>query len=192
MSVSGGRNDTVMDNRFVDNDAWGVIFVPYLDSGKPCSGGTYGGTFGATSCLWDDYGDALVGNTFSHDGSYGHPTNGDFAQVNVQSDPATNCYSANHDAGGAAIQPASAAALEAAHPTCDGSPQAAGSSDSRFLGEALCDSQIEIVPGTPASCPSGAYPRVTKIVMHKLPTKQLKSMPNPCAGVPSNPWCKKS
>jgi len=26
--------------------------------------------------------------------------------------------------------------------------------------------------------------------MHPLPTKQLKSMPNPCAGVPKNPWCK--
>ena len=25
--------------------------------------------------------------------------------------------------------------------------------------------------------------------MHALPTKQLKSMPKPCAGVPKNPWC---
>ena len=34
MSVSGGRNDTIMDNRFVNNDAWGVILVPYPDSGR--------------------------------------------------------------------------------------------------------------------------------------------------------------
>ena len=29
MSISGGRNDTVMNNRFVNNDAWGVILVPF-------------------------------------------------------------------------------------------------------------------------------------------------------------------
>ena len=74
MSISGGRNDTVMDNRFANNNAWGVILVPGLDSGKPCFGGTFGGVLGPRSCLWDDYGDALVGNTFSHNGSYGHPS----------------------------------------------------------------------------------------------------------------------
>ena len=34
MSVSGGRNDTIMHNRFVNNNAWGVIFVAYPDSGQ--------------------------------------------------------------------------------------------------------------------------------------------------------------
>ncbi|HUJ33658.1 MAG TPA: hypothetical protein VLW51_00505 [Solirubrobacteraceae bacterium] len=32
------------------------------------------------------------------------------------------------------------------------------------------------------------YPRRKKVVMHRLP-KHLATMPNPCAGVPSNPWC---
>jgi hypothetical protein len=188
MSVSGGRNDTIMDNRFANNDAWGMILVPYLDSGKPCDGGTYAGPLGSTSCLWDDFGDALLGNTFSHNGSYGHPTNGDFGQVNLESDSATNCYRGNQEPGARPAQPATAASMQTMHPTCDGKPQAAGSSDSRFLGEVLCDSQVQLVPGTPASCPSGPYPRVTRIVMHPLP-KHLKTMPNPCAGVPSNPWC---
>ncbi|MGI8715302.1 MAG: hypothetical protein ACR2NR_19395 [Solirubrobacteraceae bacterium] len=190
MSLSGGRNDTVMENRFADNNAWGLIFVPYLDSGKPCGGGTLGGALGANSCLWDDYGDALVGNTFSHNGSFGHPSNGDFAQVNLQGDPATNCYSANHEAGGGPMQPASAANLQTLHPVCDGTPATAGSSDSNFLGEVLCDSQIQVTPGTPASCPNGQYPRASKIVMHPLP-KRLKTMPNVCSGVPANPWCGK-
>jgi hypothetical protein len=190
MSISGGRNDTVMDNRFTHNDAWGVILVPFLDSGKPCDGGVFGGQFGPQSCLWDDYGDALVGNTFTHNGSYGHPTNGDFAQVNLLTDPGSNCYSANHGAGGGAVQPASAAAMQTGMPRCATTSTPPGSSDSHFLGEVLCDSQVQVVPGTPASCPSGAYPRVSKIVMHPLP-KSLKSMPNPCAGVPSNPWCSK-
>jgi hypothetical protein len=188
MSVAGGRNDTIMDNRFVNNNAWGIALLPYLDAGKPCYGGTYGGAFGATSCLWDDYGDALLGNTFSHNGSYGHPTNGDFAQVNLQPDPAANCYSGNQQPGGRPVQPASAGGVQTHHSTCNGTPQASGSSDPRFLGEALCDSQVELVPGTPPSCPSGPYPRATHIVMHPLP-RHLKTMPNPCAGVPSNPWC---
>ena len=111
MSISGGRNDTVMDNRFADNNAWGIILVPGLDSGKPCFGGTYGGVLGATSCLWDDYGNALVGNTFVHNGSYGHPSNGDFAEVNFQTDPGSNCYSGNHEAGGVSFRLAGVATL---------------------------------------------------------------------------------
>jgi hypothetical protein len=189
MSVSGGRNDTVMDNTFANNNAWGVILVPFLDSGKPCDGGVFGGALGPQSCLWDDYGDALVGNTFSHNGSYGHPTNGDFAEVNFLTDPGSNCYSANQEAGGGAVQPASAAAMQTAMPTCATTTTQPGSSDGHFLGEVLCDSQVQISPGTPATCPSGGYPRVSHIVMRPLP-KSLKSMPNPCAGVPSNPWCK--
>ena len=29
MTVSGARNDTVMDNTFADNNAWGTLFVPF-------------------------------------------------------------------------------------------------------------------------------------------------------------------
>jgi len=58
-----------------------------------------------------------------------------------------------------------------------------------FFEEGLCDTQVKIsVPGL-KNCPTGPYPRVTRIVMHPLPTKQLKTMPNPCADVPANPWC---
>ena len=68
-------------------------------------------------------------------------------------------------------------------------PAAAGASNSSFLAEVLCDSQVQLSPGHPSPCPTGSYPRVTHIVMHRLPTKRLKTMRNPCAGVPSNPWC---
>ncbi|MGO9959850.1 MAG: hypothetical protein ACLP50_28390 [Solirubrobacteraceae bacterium] len=188
ISIAGSRDDTIIDNRFIDNDAWGMIMVPYLDSGPPCTGGTLPSLFGANSCLFDEWGDAVIDNTFSGDGSYGHPTNGDFAEVNLEGGHATDCFSGNHEVGGAPVQPASAAAMQTSEPTCNGTPIAAGSSDSRFLGEVLCDSQVEIAPGTPASCPSGSYPRATKIVMHQLP-KNLPTMPDPCQGVPANPWC---
>ncbi|MGA2013349.1 MAG: hypothetical protein ABSH51_22815, partial [Solirubrobacteraceae bacterium] len=188
MTVSGGRDDTIMDNRFVNNDAWGVALVPYLDSGKPCTGGTLPSLFGPTSCLFDEWGDAVIDNTFINDGSYGHPSNGDFAEVNLEGGHATDCFSGNHGASGAAIEPAAAAALQTLHPTCDGSPLASGTSDSNFLAEVLCDSQVELSPGTRSPCPSGAYPRVSKIVMRPLP-RNLPSMPNPCQGVPADPWC---
>jgi hypothetical protein len=188
MSVTGGRNDTVIDNRFVNNDAWGVIFSPYLDSGPPCTGGTFGGTFGPTSCLFDDYGNALLNNTFSHNGSYGHPTNGDFAELTFEDGHPTNCFRGNTEPSGASVQPASSSALQQTHRTCNGQPVPASSSDPRFLGELLCDSQVQIVAGQPASCPTGQYPRRQRVLMHPLP-KNLKTMPNPCAGVPANPWC---
>ncbi|MEA2213396.1 MAG: hypothetical protein QOF83_3344 [Solirubrobacteraceae bacterium] len=189
MSAAGSRNDTIMNNTFANNNAWGIIFVPYLDSGKPCDGGTFGGTFGPTSCVWDDYGNALVGNLFTNNGNYGHPSNGDLGQVNLETHP-TNCYSGNHESGGAPIRPAGAAALQAEHPACNGTPQPAGtSSDPNFLSQVLCDTQIELSPGV-SSCPPGTtYPRVSHIVMH--PLRKQRTMPNPCAGVPRNPWCGK-
>jgi hypothetical protein len=191
MSVSGGRDDTIMDNRFVDDDAWGVIFVPYPDSGPPCTGGTLNyPLLGSGSCLFDEWGDALIDNRFQNDGSYGNPTNGDFAQLNFENGHPTDCYSGNTQVGGGPIQPASAAATQTSHPSCTGAPVAAGSSDSSFLAQVLCDSQEDIVPGV-SSCPAGTtYPRVTKIVMHPLP-KNLQTMPNPCHGVPANAWCRR-
>ncbi len=185
MSVSGGRNDTIMDNRFERNDAWGVIFVPYLDSGKPCTGGTYGGAFGPTSCLFDEYGDALLGNRFAHNGSFGNPTNGDFAQLNFEPHP-TDCFRGNTEEGGGGVK-SSPANLEQTHPTCDGKTVAANM-NGQFLLEVLCDSQVH-VPGITSPCSAtDHYPRRQRIVMHPLP-KGLPTMPSPCSGVPANPWC---
>ena len=66
MSVSGGRNDTVMNNRFVNNNAWGMILVAYPDSGPPCTGGTKDSPIlGKGSCLYDEWGDHVINNTFS-------------------------------------------------------------------------------------------------------------------------------
>ena len=35
MTLSGARNDTVMDNTFSNNGAWGFLMVPFPDSGTP-------------------------------------------------------------------------------------------------------------------------------------------------------------
>jgi hypothetical protein len=186
MSVSGGRFDTVMDNRFANNKAWGLIAIPYLDSGPPCTGGTKN-AFGPGSCLFDDWGDAVIGNTFSRNGGYGHPTNGDIAWLNFESGHATPCFRGNTEAGGGAAT-TSPSGIQTTYPLCNGSA-IKNNGNSKFLGELLCDAQVSLNPPNPPTCPTGPYPRPHgNPVMHPLP-KHLWSMPNPCSDVPRNPWC---
>jgi hypothetical protein len=184
MSLSGARNDTIMNNRFVHNNAWGVVLVPYSDTGKPCTGGTLNSPIlGNGSCLYDEWGDALLHNSFTANGGYGNPTNGDFEQLNFETHP-NDCYSANTNTAGSLT--ADAAQRQQASPICTSTPVAANP-NIPFLNEVLCDSGVKV---SGFGCqPGDHYPRATRIVMHKLP-RHLATMPNPCAGVPANPWCR--
>ncbi|HUC37785.1 MAG TPA: hypothetical protein VMR97_11765 [Acidimicrobiales bacterium] len=194
MSLSGGRNDTIMDNVFENNDAWGTILVPYPDSGPPCSGGTQL----QAACIFDESGVAVIGNVYAGNGSYGNPTNGDIGAVNLEPGP-TDCFSGNTEPGGKSAT-TSPPDLELLYPKCTGAtvpPDA----NALFADEVACDSDsISIGPVAGGTvCPPGAnYPRQTKVVMHPLPgasgleapsSSTLPSMPNPCKGVPVNPWC---
>jgi hypothetical protein len=184
MSVSGGRDDTIMDNRFDNNDAWGVIMVAYPDQGPPCTGGTPNfPILGPGSCLYDDWGNALLDNVFDHNGSYGNPSNGDFAQLNLESGHPTDCYRGNTEAGGGAPT-SSPSGLQQMHPNCDGSAAPANFAEP-FTNEVYCDSQLE----TSLCLPTDHYPRRTTVIMHRLPKQ--KTMSNPCKGVPANPWCRR-
>jgi hypothetical protein len=190
MSIAGGRNDTVMDNTFSDNNAWGTIFVIYPDSGPPCTGGITPQTSSA-ACVYDDGGNALIDNAYSHNGSFGNPSNGDYADLTLGTQ-GSNCFSGNTDNGGPATT--SPTGLEAAKPCQGAVPPAPGPDpDPVFAGEVACDSTISL-EGLPPdfACPPGSnYPRQdpSKIVMQPLPTNQLPSMPDPCSGVPTNAWC---
>ena len=203
MSLSGARNDTVTGNTFSNNNAWGTILVPFPDSGPPCSGGTQLGV----ACVFDEWGDALVGNTYSHNGAWGNPTNGDIGAVNLEPGP-TDCFSGNKDTSGSLTT--SPPLLQLLYPACTGMtvpPDA----NALFADEAACDSgsiTIGPVPGS-ALCPPGAnYPARTTVVLHALPGAQdgtyagqpvpaienpssssLPTDPDPCRGVPANPWC---
>ena len=183
MSISGGRNDTVMHNRFVNNGSWGVAIFAFPDSGPPCTGGTPNSPLlGPGSCLYDDWGNQLRDNTFTNNGGFGNPTNGDFEQLNLESNP-NNCYSGNTNTAGH-LTP-DAAALQQSNPTCNPSVVPANINGA-FLNELVCNTQANVPPF--GCTPSDHYPRRTQVVMHPLP-KDLKTMANPCAGVPANPWC---
>jgi hypothetical protein len=185
LSLSGARNDTVMDNRFVHNGAWGTILVPFPDSGPPCIGGTDLGAI----CLFDEWGDALIGNSYSSNGFFGNPTNGDFALSNTEPGP-TDCFRGNTDTGGPLTSTPSTA--ESSYPSCDGHtvpPSVLGPQTALFTEEVACDSTLYLPLAGKAPClPTDSYPRRTQAVMHPLP-RGLPTMPKPCAGVPANPWC---
>ncbi len=188
MSISGGRNDTVMNNRFSNNGAWGVIFVPFPDSGGPCTGGTQT----QANCVFDESGDALLNNTFSGNGFFNNPTNGDFALTNVEPGP-TDCFSGNVETSGAPATSTPSNA-EQMYPTCDGhtaAPSAVNPQSAQFTEEVACDSQLYLaLVGNPPCAPTDSYPRFQQAIMHPLPS-DLQSMPNPCQGLPKNPWCGK-
>jgi hypothetical protein len=195
MTVSGGRNDTVMDNVFKDNGAWGVGFVGYPDTGTPpsnatppCGGGiqNYSLLGISINCFYDNWNNALIGNTFTHNGFFGNPTNGDFGETTFTPGNPINCFSGNMSTSGALTS--TPANLEQTKPAC-GPIAPAPEQNLPFVFQLFCDTQI-LGPTTP--CPNGShYPRRTRIVMHALPSN-LPTMPNPCAGVPANPWCRAS
>jgi hypothetical protein len=181
MTISGGRFDTVMDNEVADNGAWGVLFVPYPQQGTPSLGQTCAGAGGqevpGLGCVMDPEGDALEHNTFHHNGYFGNPSNSDFGQITLFGHEPANCFAGNRAPDGSA--PAN---LEKIQPRCGGTSTAADTGGA-LLDQVLCDTGL-------ASCPSGAhYPKPgKKVVLKRLP-KGLPTMPDPCAGVPANPWC---
>jgi hypothetical protein len=191
MSLSGARSDTVMDNTFTHNGAWGTIVVPFPDSGPPCTGGT-SGPGGQPACLYDPWGDAILDNTYSGNGFFGNPTNGDIALTNFEPGP-TNCFAGNTDSAGLTTAPSYAEQL---YPKCNGQtmpPSILNPESAIFTEEVACDSTLDLPLAGKAPClPTDSYPRTTRINngLHPLPpASQLPTMPNPCAGVPANPWC---
>jgi hypothetical protein len=188
MSISGGRNDVVVDNTFADNGAWGILLVPYPDTETPpaiahCGGG-FGSTLGDLSvCYFDDYGNEIADNTFTHDGYYENPSNGDIAEISgltPDSSSDGNCFHANVDTGGALTSdPTDIDSFDHCGDDYNGETLA-----SELGLQALCDTAILL------ACPNtvlASYPPTTNVVL-KPPAPQ-PTMPDPCSGVPANPFC---
>jgi hypothetical protein len=187
MTLSGARNDTVMDNTFAHNGAWGTLFLPFPDTDTPPSGVTCTGSGGSDlsglglGCLYDPWSNALVHNTFHDNGTFGNPTNGDFGNLTFATKIPRDCFAGNTYPDGS-----SPTDLEATNPTCG--PLTTSSNFSAapgsLGGEVLCNTGL-------ASASCGAddhYPTTGTVTPKPLPSN-LPSMPNPCAGVPANPWC---
>jgi hypothetical protein len=200
MTISGGRFDTVLDNQFLNNGAWGVLFAPYPDgnsssAGKTCksTGGTLATGLGiaGVSCLFDPEGDSLINNEFSGNGTFGNPSNGDFGNLLISGHEPENCFLGNTrwdstftTQSGPAVSGNSNPML---NPACPSGTRTAktgllgSNTDVTMLTQAECDA------GVLTGCTGTNYPKPTAVVMQPLPT--LPSMTNPCVGVPENVWC---
>ena len=183
--IAGGRDDTVMRNRVTHNGAWGILLVPYPDFGPPppvahCEGGTPD-VLGPGSCYYDDWGNQVHHNVVSRNGFYGNPTNGDLAELSGDEPEYSNCWYANVRPNGddPTTDPPGVQTIHGKS-VCGTMPQT-GADSGALLAQVGCDSRV-----LPCD-PSMNYPTPGNVRMHRLPRQE--SMPNPCRGVPDNPWC---
>ena len=186
VEISGGAYDTVRDNLIIHNGAWGVVTHDFPDTETPppgvhCQGGIQ---LAPQLCDFPAHGNKIHGNFFSGDGFFGNATNGDLATVGLVPASATprNCFYGNSDAAGRVTsEPKN---IQAA--AVDGRPcgKQGTSIDGALVSQLTCAAEF-------GPCPPGAhYPKQTKITIVPLPV--LPTMPDPCAGVPANPFCSAS
>ncbi len=179
MTVSGGRNNTIQENLFANNGAWGLLVVPYPDGGTPTMGQSCAQSGGlqvpGLGCVLDSSGNRVLNNFFTNNGYFGNPSNSDLGQIVLAGGHPANCFSGNLTPDGTAP-----ATLQQTYSTCGGT--AAADSGGDLLPQVLCDTGF-------GTCPPGStYPTRQPVVMRPLPA-DLPTMPDPCAGVPANAWC---
>jgi hypothetical protein len=191
ITIYGGRHDVFTNNRIDNNGAWGIAFVPFPDTSQPppvahCTGGADLSTPGSPLCYYDDWGSEFANNTFTNDGFFGNPSNGDIAEISQSGGPGgpnynpdSNCFHDNVDTAGPVT---SAPANIDSYSQCG--QTYTPSTDPVFTGQIVCASSLLIdCPSSPAA----NYKKATGVVL-KMPQPQ-RTMRNPCAGVPADPWC---
>jgi hypothetical protein len=184
--ISGGRFDTVVNNRFENNNSWAVLLVPFPDTGTPppiahCEGGDPNGipALGISGCYFGDWGNEIAGNTFADNGSYGNATNGDIGNL---ADPNTfgNCFHDNTNPNGLTVTPEK---LQETSGVCGAASEGANLTSELSLQVICATEAFGACPATPGK----TYPRLTALAL--LPMQPQPTMPDPCEGVPTNPWC---
>ena len=185
--LSGIRNYTVQHNTVSNNAGWGVVVNDYPDGETPptqagsmaCNGGTNLSTPAQEMCYFPAFGNRVLDNTFSKNGSFGNPGNDDIALAALPSgtNPG-NCFNGNTDNGG---EPTSdPPAIQSLYSTC-GQPNAGWIGPS--FAQLVCDSPGAL-PVT-APCPTlpipvTNYPQadVSKTTILHIPFDQT-TMPDP-------------
>ncbi len=195
--LSGTQFDFVTGNRVINNNAWGLVANDYPDTstqtpGLPdCTGGT------KTSlpvvgpvCLFQSQGNVISGNSFANNGSYANPGNGDLDNSSTGIAATSNCFKDNTDDSGTVSSDPATIGMG----VCPAPPSVVGTV------ELICDSGAIITcPELPAvtypqkettNCVAPAVPQgdVGKGAC-MLPLAAQTTMPKPCDGVPTDPWC---
>lgn len=183
--LAGSEYVTLAGNLVENNGAWGELIadLPDPESGPSnCQGGTW--ISAGTICLYQAFGNVSLSNTFKHNGFFNNPTNGDVGLATNLHNPG-NCFAKDSvpdgtDPPGIETNPAYAAAggMCTTPNAGDYGPLAA---------QAECATQL-LAPCP--SAPGASYPRPSPSFALTMPPAALTpSMPDPCSGVPANPWC---
>ena len=157
------------------------------DSGPPCTGGTQNTPLGAAACSTTGA-TPILNNTFGEQRVLRPPEQRRVRAAQPRERASDRLLSRQHRDRRRRAQ-GRPAGLAGGAPDVHARRRPAGTPATRSSShEVLCDSQVEL-GGSRRPARAGSTRARRKMVMHSLPTKQLKSMPNPCAGVPKNPWC---
>ena len=187
MVLAGTRYVTLYGNQVYNNGSWGILVADLPDQehappGFPeCTGGIWEPASG--TCYYQAWGNYTWANTLWNNGLFGNPSNGDLGLATIFHDPG-NCFAGNRDPLLPGGQPSSDPPnLQSPPYNPCGQPNAG---DMAVLGaEALCATQLLFPCPT---LPGATYPRPGQVVLSMPPPQE--TMPDPCAGVPRNPWCK--
>jgi hypothetical protein len=190
MVLAGSTYDTLSGNTVTHNGAWGELIAdlpdqetPAANNPNPCQGGTYAPVNGVETCYYPAYGNVSQNNQFSGNGFFGNPSNGDVALATEAHNPG-NCFTGDSVPDGT-----DPSGIET-NPIYQPSNGACTQSNSGDLGvagsQAVCATQL-LAPCP--SAPNANYPRPTSQFPLPPVPATLPSMPNPCTGVPKNPWC---
>lgn len=204
--LAGTNSITLYHNTIVNNNSWGELItdLPDQETGPSnCQGGIFVPP-PVGVCYYQAFGNVSLDNSFMHNGSYGNPSNGDIGLATIAHSPG-NCFSGDSDRNGLTTDPAG---LESGLPGNPYQPvnmmcTTANAGDMGVLaGEVLCATQLlapcptlntlcAFNPTLPCiaqvPCAAICYPRPTPFTLHMPPAQT--TMPNPCAGVPANPYC---
>jgi hypothetical protein len=177
----------VARNVIADQGAWGILISDNADPEKPpagthCQGGIMNKPLPGF-CLFEARGNLVYSNVFSGVGKFGNPTNSDLATETLGSYTPRNCFYGNVDLGGRLTS--APAGIQNAK--VDGQPcgQPGTRSVPALTNQLICATGFTKCP---VSSSQARYPKQTRTVMMPLP--KLVSMPDPCAGVPRNAFCR--
>jgi hypothetical protein len=132
-------------------------------------------------CFYDVFNNEIASNTFSRNGFFGNATNGDLAEVSNEN-PQGNCWHDNVRKGGGTVT--SYPADLSTHSQC-GVPNQGEPILHTLTDQLLCATAL-VKPCKPDA--THKYPQTKHIRARALPRQ--RTMPNPCKGVPKNPWCR--
>jgi hypothetical protein len=190
MVLAGSTYVTLSGNTVTHNGAWGELIAdlpdqetPPANNPNPCQGGTYVPINGVETCDYPAFGNVSENNQFSGNGFFGNPSNGDIGLSTAYHNPG-NCFSGDSVPDG--TDPAGIETSPAYQPSNGMCTQGNAGDQGVLAAEALCATQL-VFPCP--SAPDANYPRPDpQFPLPPVPSN-LPTMPDPCTGVPANPWC---